>query len=68
MHNPSVHHFGAAKRILRYVAGTSDYGVWYNKVDNFRLYGFTDSDYVGSLDDQKSTSGQVFFLGSGAVS
>ena len=68
MHNPSLHHLGAAKRILRYVAGTLDYGVWYNNVDNFRLYGFTDSDYAGSLDDRKSTSGQVFFLGSGAVS
>ena len=68
MHNPSLHHLGAAKRILRYVARTLDYGVWYNNVNNFRLYGFTDSDYAGSLDDRKSTSGQVFFLGSGAVS
>lgn len=68
MHSLSVHYHGAAKRILRYVAGTSDYGIWYSKVDNFRLHGFIDSDYAGSLDDRKHTSGQVFFLGSGAVS
>lgn len=68
MHSPSMHHLGAAKRILRYVAGTPDYGVWYSSVDNFKLQGFTDSDFAGSVDDRKSTSGQVFFLGSGAVS
>ena len=34
---------------------------------NFRLIGFTDSDYAGCLDDRKSTSGSVFSLGSGAV-
>ena len=27
MSNPSKHHFGAAKRTLRYVAGTLDYGI-----------------------------------------
>ena len=44
MHSSSVDHLRAAKRILHYVAGTSDYGIWYSKVDNFRLYGFSDSD------------------------
>ena len=32
------------------------------------MFGFTDSDYAGDLDDRKSTSGYVFMLGSGAVS
>lgn len=68
MHNPFVHHLGAAKRILHYIAGTSEYGILYSRVQNFRLHDFTDGDYVGSLDDRKSTSGQVFFLGSRAVS
>ena len=27
MANPSKHHFGAAKRILKYVAGTLNYGI-----------------------------------------
>ena len=44
MHSPTVHHLGSAKRILKYVAGILDFGVWYTKVSDFRLYGFSDSD------------------------
>ena len=40
MHNPTKHHFGAAKRILRYIAGTTDFGIWYSKISDFRLFGF----------------------------
>jgi hypothetical protein len=31
------------------------------------LVGFTDSDWVGDLDDRKSIAGYVFSLGSGSV-
>lgn len=68
MQNPTKHHLGAAKRILRYVAGTANYGIWYTQVSNFSLCGFTDSDWASSLDDRKSTSASVFNLGSGAIS
>ena len=47
LQSPTKQHFGAAKRILLYVAGTTDFGIWYSKVPNFRLIGFTDSDYAG---------------------
>lgn len=67
-HSPSLDHLGAAKRILRYVAKTSDYGVWYSSVDNFRLQGFTDIDFASFVDDWKSTSDHVFFLSSRTVS
>ncbi|KAH0724844.1 hypothetical protein KY284_000713 [Solanum tuberosum] len=32
-----------------------------------RLLGFTDSDWGGSVDDRKITSGNMFSLGSGAI-
>jgi hypothetical protein len=67
MQSPSKIHFGAAKRILRYVCGTRNYGIWYTSSNNFGLVGYTDSDWAGSFDDRKSTSGYVFSLGSGAV-
>ena len=56
MSNSSKHHFGAAKRILHCVSRTLEYGISYSHVSNFRLLGFTDSNWGGSVDDRKSTS------------
>jgi hypothetical protein len=68
MHNPSRNHFGAAKRVLRYLAGTKNLGIWYRKSKEFILIGFTDSDWAGSIEDRKSTLGSCFILGTGVVS
>ncbi|KAJ4820349.1 polyprotein [Rhynchospora pubera] len=68
MQNPTKQHMGAAKRILRYVSGTMDYGLWYEAMDSPMLIGYSDSDWAGNLDDRKSTSGQVFFYGNNAIS
>ncbi|KAL3645031.1 hypothetical protein CASFOL_010211 [Castilleja foliolosa] len=68
MEKPYSNHWEAAKRILRYVKGTIDYGIFYEKNAYIKLSGFTDSDLGGSVDDSKSTSGYVFNLGSGAIS
>ncbi|KAL8128650.1 hypothetical protein V2J09_017805 [Rumex salicifolius] len=57
MHSPSRQHLGAAKRIFRYVAGTVEYGIWYEPSESFKLIGQTDSDWAGCLDDKRSTSG-----------
>ncbi|XP_015166481.1 uncharacterized mitochondrial protein AtMg00810-like [Solanum tuberosum] len=64
MQQPSKVHYGAAKRVLRYIAGTLDFDIWYSKTDNFRLCGYTDSDWASSLDDKRSVSANVFTLGS----
>ncbi|XP_051143419.1 secreted RxLR effector protein 161-like [Andrographis paniculata] len=68
MHRPSKQHYGAAKRILRYLAGTRDYGIWYTQSKDFILEGFTDSDWAGFPDDRKSTSRNCFSFGAGPVS
>ncbi|PHT92451.1 hypothetical protein T459_00333 [Capsicum annuum] len=67
MSSPSKQHFGATKRILHYIAGTLEYDIWYSHVSNFRLIGYTDSDWGGSVNDRKNTSGNSFSLGSGAI-
>ena len=51
------------KRIMRYLKGTEDYGLYYKKNKKFELRAYTDADWVGNIDDRKSTSGGVFFLG-----
>ena len=56
------------KQIIRYVNGTLDYGLWYSKDSNACLAGYSDANWVGSVDDQKSTSGGFFYLGNNLVS
>lgn len=45
-----------------------DYGLEYKKNNNFFLTGYSDSDHAGNIDDRKSTSGFLLFLGSGPIS
>ncbi|KAK2994763.1 hypothetical protein RJ640_001669 [Escallonia rubra] len=68
MQNPRTPHLEAARRVLRYVKGTLDYGVLYKRCDNFVLSGFTDADWAGDTNDRHSTSGYCFNTGSTAVS
>jgi hypothetical protein len=68
MESPKDSHWKMAKRILRYVAGTLNFGLWYTKSDNNQLSGYTDNDFAGSLDDRKITSGHAFHLGTNLIS
>nr|XP_015867296.2 secreted RxLR effector protein 161-like [Ziziphus jujuba var. spinosa] len=66
MHCASEWHLKAAKRVLRYVEGTCDFGIKFTRSKEFELVGYLDSDWGGSVDVTKSTSGYCFTLGSGA--
>eukprot|EP00253_Pinus_taeda_P008888 PITA_08888 len=68
MERPKETHWQAAKKILRYVNGTKGFGILYSSSESFMLKGYTDSDWAGSVDDRQSTSGYVFYMGSGAIS
>ena len=65
-HNNS--HWQAVKRIFRYLKGTNSHGIMYaGSGDNFKLVGFSDSDYAGDKDTRRSTTGYLFELGSGPI-
>ncbi|XP_073288417.1 secreted RxLR effector protein 161-like [Primulina huaijiensis] len=66
--NPKISHLKAIKRILRYIAGTIDLGLWYTHDTNSNLVGFSDADWAGDLDDRKSTTGVCFYLGNNLIS
>ncbi|XP_057845958.1 secreted RxLR effector protein 161-like [Cryptomeria japonica] len=68
MQDPHKSHWRAAKRILRYVTGTQNFGIRYSPTDKFELVGYTDSVWAGLVDDRKSTSGYVFSFRFGVVS
>ncbi|XP_070669145.1 secreted RxLR effector protein 161-like [Malus domestica] len=79
MHCSTNRHYGTANRVLRYIKGTLDYGLEYIKgtldygleyVKGRRacLIGYCDSDWGGSLEGSKSTSGYAYSFGSGMFS
>ena len=69
MERPTLMHLNAAKRILRYVKGTMNYGLVYTKDSrNNMISGYSDSDLGGNLDDRKSTGGMVYYLNESVIS
>ena len=68
MHAPTDSHWGAVKRILRYLRGTTTYGLHITRSSSFALHGFTDADWAGSTDDCKSTSDYLVFFGQTPIS
>ncbi|RVW99216.1 Retrovirus-related Pol polyprotein from transposon TNT 1-94 [Vitis vinifera] len=67
MSSPSNVHMGVAKRVLKYVRGTTNLDIWYLKTREVKLDGYADSNWAGSVDDMKSTSSYVFTINSGVV-
>ena len=72
--NLSLQHYTAAKRVLRYVKGTKNYGITYRKDATHHigpsnsniLYGFSDAAFANA-NDRCSVSGYVFLANSGAI-
>ena len=46
MEAPTTSHLKVAKRILRYIKGTIDYGMFYSSSEDFKLVGYSDSDWA----------------------
>ena len=68
--NPGEHHLLAAKRVLRYLAGTTNTGVTYkftSNQDTLDLVAYSDSDWAGDSETRKSTSGYVILAGGGPI-
>lgn len=68
MHNPTDEHWKAAKRILRYLVGTSTNGILLQQNNPLTLHGFSDADWAGDADDYISTNAYVIYLGTHPIS
>jgi len=66
LNNPSSKHLLAAKRVLRYLQGTSTYGITY-RPPPLRLQGYSDADWAGDTDTRRSTTGYIVMLNNGAI-
>jgi len=65
--NPKESHLSVVKRIMRYLLGTINIGLWYPKNSTCNLIGYSDSDFADSKTDRKSTSETCHFIGSALV-
>jgi hypothetical protein len=69
MQRPTTDHQQAVKRIIRYVAGTLDHGLYYQRCPGeAHLIGYSDSDHASDIDTSKSMSRILFFFGKCLVS
>jgi hypothetical protein len=68
MHSPTQTHWTTTKRLLRYLKNTIFHGINIRKTSSPALTCFSDADWAGSLDDRKSTSAYLIFLGHTPIS
>jgi len=66
--NPTLSHWNAAKRIMRYLKGTINYGITYSKIEDLNDYvhGYSDASFA-NYHDRTSVSGYNFMKAEGAI-
>ena len=65
---PKESNLTASKRIIKYLKGTTNVGLWYPKGTSLNLTNFSNSNFARCKLDRKSTSGTCHLLGSSLVS
>ena len=55
-------HYVTVKRIFRYLKGTFEFGLWYDRSNDFTLSDYTNAHWVDNMDERKRTGGGAFFL------
>ena len=68
MHTPSTHHWGAVKRLLRYLNGTRSLDIRLLADTPLTLHGFSNEDWSRNPDDHTSTNAFLIFLSANPIS
>ncbi|XP_057976061.1 uncharacterized mitochondrial protein AtMg00810-like [Malania oleifera] len=68
MHSPKLPHWSALKRVLRYLKGTINHGLFFTSHSGPVVQAYSDADWGGCPDDRRSTSGCCIFLGNHLIS
>ena len=64
---PTEAHLSAVKRIFRYLKGTINLCIKYERSADNRLVGFSDADWAGDMNDRHSTTGNLFMMSGAAI-
>ncbi|KAD5317020.1 hypothetical protein E3N88_16966 [Mikania micrantha] len=67
MQHPKESHGMAVKHILRYVRGTLNCGLKYNRGGKLEIVGYSDNSHNIDVDDGRSTTMHVFYLGKSPI-
>ncbi|XP_022031689.1 uncharacterized mitochondrial protein AtMg00810-like [Helianthus annuus] len=68
MHAPKTGHWNALKRIIRYIYGTTTFGLTLGPSKDPHLIAYTDADWAGCPDTRRSTSGFCVYYGDNLLS
>eukprot|EP00253_Pinus_taeda_P036490 PITA_36490 len=68
MVNPTKLYWKETKHVLRYLRGTTQFGLWYRQTEAMKLQGITYAYWVGSPFNRKRTLGGIFSIRSATVS
>jgi hypothetical protein len=66
--NPGVSHWNGIKKALRYIQDIKGLMLTYERSDSLKIVGYSDLDFAGCLNNDRSTSGYVFKLADRAIS
>ncbi|KAK5783319.1 hypothetical protein PVK06_037827 [Gossypium arboreum] len=66
MNSSSETHWKAVKRVLQYLIGNMEHGLYFSK-GQFLLVCYSDADWASSVEDRRSTIGHVIYLGPNPV-
>jgi hypothetical protein len=66
--NSGISHWNGIKKALTYIQDTNSLILTYERSDSLEIVGYSDSNFVGCLDTDRSTSGYVFKHTGGAIS
>lgn len=50
--DPREIHYATVKMIFRYLKGTFEFGLWYERSNDFSLSAYTNADRVNNMDDR----------------
>lgn len=68
IHNPTISHWGAVKRIIQYLKSTIKHGIFFSRKSTFQLHAYFDTNWAGCPNDCRSTGDYYIFLDTHLIS